>query len=93
MKPIRIEFLDDDGQWRPLHSSTNSGFHGKPALARAVAERIRTVHDAMTAVMAASAKAVRSALGRAGRAFRARRRPDRPAWPSPYGPARRRHRP
>ncbi|MEW2529298.1 hypothetical protein [Streptomyces sp. NPDC047071] len=93
MKPIRIEFLDDDGEWLPLHDGTDLGFYEKPSLARAVADRLRTVHDAMTVVMHASAKAVRSALDRAGRAFRARRRPNRPARQSPYGPARRRHRP
>ncbi|MFC8124678.1 hypothetical protein [Streptomyces sp. NPDC057302] len=104
MKPTRVELLGDAGEWQPLHGITNVVVYNEPEMARAAAERIREVQDAMTAFMRAYAEAVRPLLKEVGRAFQTMRdaglvdddgkptrRPDRPAWQSPYGPPKRRH--
>ncbi|MEV2249376.1 hypothetical protein AB0I94_02265 [Streptomyces sp. NPDC050147] len=104
MKPTRVELLDDNGEWQPLHGITNIVIYDEPEHARALADRIREVQNAMTDLMHAYAEAIRPVMEELGRAFQTMReaglveddgkparRPDRPAWQSPYGPPTRRH--
>ncbi len=106
MEPTRVEILDDNGEWRPLHGITNIVIYDDPEIARAVTEQIRKVQDAMTAFMQAYVEALTPAVQRAvatlAEAVRATRaaglideqgnpvKRDRPAWKSPYEPVQRR---
>lgn len=65
MKPTRVELLDDNDEWQPVHGITNIVIYDEPEVARMTAERMREAQEAVNAFMRAFVEAVRPAVEQA----------------------------